>query len=493
MLEQLKSLSHDSHLDVLDMDTKLLRYGATLLAPSITQVLNHSLMSGSLPSDWKLARVTPVFKGKGSKNDQSNYRPISVLGCISMIIEREVQSQLMTYFTKHDLITIDQFAFLKNHSTVGCLHRLIDDWYEAINEGEYIMSCFFDIKKCFDTINHTILLKKMAYYGIDDNALKWFQNYLLNRQQFVSCNGHTSATRCLKRGVPQGSALGPFLFLIFVNDFPQYIKSASCNLFADDGAVYTTGKSFTDTKSKLQNSVHDAGHWYLNNNLPVNSTKTTCMLSASESNINKLTDGEKELGISLNGIPLSMVNTCPYLGVQLDQFLKWDAQIQKLCQKVSYKLVVLNRLRNVLDQNMLNRQYLSCIQPCIDYAASVWGSCSVQNRNLILRLQRRAARIVTGNFDFINVRGSELIKQLGWQTIDERRDYFTATLMHRCINGQAPSRLINELVMTEDSHDCNTRSAANHDIKVPKPNIELFRNSLRYRGAVLWNNLPPEL
>ena len=142
---------------------------------------------------------------------------------------------------------------------------------------------------------------------------------------------------------------------------------------------------------------------------------------------------------------------------------------------------------------MLNRQYLSCIQPCIDYAISVWGACSVQNKDLVSRLQRRAARIVTGNFDFINVRGSELVKQLGWQTIEERRNYFTATLMYRCIYEQAPIRLINELVMITDSHERNTRSAAHLNVKIPKPNVELFRNSLRYRGALLWNSLPSEL
>ena len=139
----MKSLLLDSNLDVLDIDSKLLRIAAELLTPSVTRILNHSLISGVVPQDWKIARVTPLYKEKGDKNDRSNCRPISVLGSISMIIEREVHSQILSYFIKHDLITIDQFAFLKNHSTTGCLHRIIDDWYEALNEGEFIRACFF--------------------------------------------------------------------------------------------------------------------------------------------------------------------------------------------------------------------------------------------------------------------------------------------------------------------------------------------------------------
>ena len=161
-MKQLKSLSPESRLDVLDMDTRLLNSGASLLAPSVTALLNRSLFSSTLPKDWKLARVIPIYKGKGPKTEESNFRPISILGSLSMIIEREVQSQLLSYFIKHDLITIDQFALLKNHSTVTCLHRIIDDRYEAINEREYIMSCFFDVQKCFDSINHDILIKKLC-------------------------------------------------------------------------------------------------------------------------------------------------------------------------------------------------------------------------------------------------------------------------------------------------------------------------------------------
>ena len=290
--------------------------------------------------------------------------------------------------------------------------------------------CFFYIKKCFDSINHAILLQKLALYGIRGPELQWFQNYLSGRRQSVTCNGTNSGICNISTGVPQGSTLGPFLFLIFINDLPQHIRTGSSNIFADDSAIYTTGKSFMETKCALQSSVYDAGRWFENNNLPINTTKTKCMLIATEGNLNRVALEERTLSLELNGITLEQVPNTPYLGLQLDDKLRWEAHVQKLCRNVSSKLAVLNRLRKVLNKTLLRKQYMSCIQPCIDYAVSVWGSCTEQTKDLICRLQRRAARIIAGNFDFINTRGADLMKDLGWQTLDIRRDY-TNVYMHQ--------------------------------------------------------------
>ena len=203
--------------------------------------------------------------------------------------------------------------------------------------------------------------------------------------------------------------------------------------------------------------------------------------------------------ITLYGIPFSWYSAaldyqnCISLGFQLDGKLRWEAHVQKLCRNVSSKLAVLNRLRKVLNKTLLCKQYISCIQPSIDYAVSVWSSCLEQTKDLICSLQRRAARIITGNFDCINTTGADLMKDLGWQTLDIRRDYFISTLMYKFIKGNAPVRLTNELIMTADTHDCNTRAFTRGVLQVPKPSSELFTNSFRYKGATLYNSLPSHI
>ena len=493
VFKQLRQLSYESHLDVLGMDTRLLRLVAIHIAPSLTNVLNMSLKVGVVPADWKLARVTPIYKGNGKKNDENNYRPISVIANISMLMEREVHSQIMEYFIEHHFFTIDQFAFLKRHSTITSLHRMLDEWYEAINENEFIISCFFDIQKCFDSINHEILLKKLSLYGITGNELKWFKNYLNERRQYVLCNNKESDVREVVTGVPQGSALGPLLFLIFVNDFPQHIRNASCNLFADDASVYVFGKDLNQTVTRMQTSINDASCWYLNNNLPVNISKTLCMLSGSEYKIGRLNEEECNLALTLNNIPLKQVSKCRYLGLQLDNKLKWNEHIQFLCRNLAYKIALMRRLSKSLNSTVLSKIYISYIQPVLDYAVSIWGHCTDTNKAFITRMQHRAARIVTGQFDYINVRGRDLMIQLGWQTIDQRRDYFTACLMYQGINNIAPIHINNEIDLVSEIHDAQTRSALNGNVYTPKPNLEIYKNSLRYYGSIIWNDLPAEL
>ena len=239
----------------------------------------------------------------------------------------------------------------------------------------------------------------------------------------------------------------------------------------------------------MQESVLEAGKWFNNNNLPVNLPETICMLTSHSSNLNKMADTDNILNLSLHDAPLIQVTDCPYLGIQLDQFLKWEAHVLNLCKKVASKLSVLNRLCTILSREMLSMQHILCFQPCIDNAASGWGTCSKQLEGMNTCLQHRAARIVTGIFDFINFRGANLMKNLGWHSLDKRRDYFRATMWFKCINGLASLRLTNELSVISDAHSADTRASSNCNILVPMPHVEQFRNSFTYRGVVLWNTL----
>lgn len=203
------------------MDAKLLRLGADVLVTSLSYLFNMSLKHQRIPQELKKARVTPVYKGKGISDDPSNYRPISVVPHVAKILERCVQAQFLQYLIVHKLISCEQSAFIKYHSTQTAVHKVIDDVLDNINEGFINGACFFDLTKCFDTIDHKILLHKLERYGVRGVTLNWFTNYLADRSQVVRSHNQLSDVKAISAGVPQGSVLGPILFLIFINEIPK--------------------------------------------------------------------------------------------------------------------------------------------------------------------------------------------------------------------------------------------------------------------------------
>ena len=225
-----------------------------------------------------MARVSPAFKGKGDINDETHFRPLSVIGHLAKMSEMCVHKQLTSYLLTHRLISIDQFAYLKQHSTQTSLHRLVDDILENINEKENTGLCFLDIKKCFDTIDHNLLLFKLNKYGIKGNELAWFKSYLTNRTQVVTFNNKVSSKKLINIGVPQGTILGPILFLIYVNDLSNCVRNAHVNIYADDVVIYTSNNNINILQSSLQDTLNSVYEWYNKNRLILSIDKCASML-----------------------------------------------------------------------------------------------------------------------------------------------------------------------------------------------------------------------
>ena len=281
---------------------------------------------------------------------------------------------------------------------------------------------------------------------------------------------------------PQGSSLGPILFLLYINDFPQCLSSTVCHLFADDTTVYATGKTLKEAESNLQAELYNISDWFTRNRLSLNVPKS-CAMVFDQSR------GEKAVNLSVNNHVLTQETSTKLLGVVIDDKLNWSQHITYLVSKLSPKVSLLSRLKHTLSPALLNTVYKSIIQPLFDYCDTVWGDCSKSQQLILQRLQNRAARIITGDFDYTHSVTS-LIQNLGWTKLAERRQFHISTLMYKSLNEMAPNYLQSKFIKRNTVHSLNTRSSLNGDLHLPRPRTEKFKQSLSCKGPFSWNSLP---
>ena len=484
--KELESLSTNTSLDIIYMDCKLLNLAANVISQYLSHILNLSINQSVVCKDWKMARVIPAYKNKGNKEDLCNYRPISNISHIAKVVEKLINKQLMNYLIKYDLISEAQSAYRPKHSTVTALHRVMEDWLEALNDGCEVGICFLDTTKCFDSISHKILLDKLKRYGIQNDEHKWFISYLKNRTQKVMINNQYSQSGTLSTGVPQGSILGPTLFTLFINDLPNFTIKASVSIYSDDVLLYYIGKDLSDVKVYLQSAMNSISEWFCRNKLLLSTDKCGTMLIT-----NKKSDMKLEL--TLNGSFIKEVDQFKYLGVIFDSQLKFDNHVQSKIPKIRKQLGALRRLSTFVSRPVLQYIYQTVIQPSLDYGITVWGLCSESSRKLINKQQYLAARIILNNFDYDNYEGQQLCGELNWRSFQDRLEYMTCCTIYKCIHGLFPNYLSDHILYEFEVHDYNTRGAINNDLYLPLPKIEKYKMSLFFYGAKIWNTLTNSL
>ena len=244
-----------------------------LVTPNIVRsIINYSFTSCKCPDTWKIANVVPLQK-EGNKQLVTNLRPVSLLPVQSKLIEKIVHKKIYEHLQNNDLLCKEQGGFREGHSTVSTASYFVNDIYEGINNKEYTVATYLDINKAFDTVNHEILLKKCKKIGIHGNLLKWLENYLENRKQITSANNVQSDTGNILCGVPQGSILGPLLFLIYINDLNTCLISTSDFLYADDTVLLCRGTNLNSICFKMQTDLDNISNWCNANKLTINSKK----------------------------------------------------------------------------------------------------------------------------------------------------------------------------------------------------------------------------
>jgi hypothetical protein len=339
------------------------------------------------PNELKIAKTIPIYKSK-EHNKFGNYRPISLLTSLSKIFEKLIHTRLLTYFNETKLFYEHQYGFLPRHSTEEAVHQLHNKVVHNIENKLFTLGVFLDLSKAFDTIDHNILFNKLDIYGVRGKMLALLKSYMSNRTQFVSYNNHNSKPQRIQVGVPQGSVLGPLIFLIYTNDFCRCLKFAKSFQYADDTTLVITGNSTNEINEQANEDLRNIKEWYKSNKLSLNVSKTNIVLFRSQ----QLKVDENSINISLDGSPISAVDSAKFLGVYLDKHMTYTAHISHICSKVSKTVGVLNRAKNVLNKNTMELIYRSLIYPYLTYCNIEWGHNYESHLKRLVILQKKGTK-----------------------------------------------------------------------------------------------------
>ena len=387
------------------------------------------------------------------------------------------------------LFSSGQSAYLRLHSTVTHLLKNTDDWYNGLDLGKLVGLVFIDLKKAFDTVDHEILCQKLVHYGVQQRELAWFRSYLCNRKQFCRVNGVCSKTEGIEVGVPQGSCLGPLLFLIYINDLPQAVQNSAVSMYADDTSLCYQSSDINELNEAINNDLKQLDIWLQGNKLSLNVAKTNSMLVSTTQKHNILKSRNDDLDLKIRDNELEIIQKTKYLGVQIDNCLNWKEHIKTVSTKVSRAIGSLKHAKTFLRQETLMTLYTGIVEPHFRYCCSVWGCACSTELNQLQKLQNRAARIITNSsFD---TPSRPLIDQLGWKTIEQLVASESKTMVFKSLHELAPQYLCD--LFTRNSK-CSSYVLRNSetDLRLPMKKSSNGQKCFSYRGAKAWNDLPAD-
>lgn len=468
VLNAINELKNTTSCGYDGFSTNIIKSNCRQLCGPLTHLINISFSSGIFPDALKISKVITLHK-KGNAKDIKNYRPISLLSVFSKIYERLLYKRIYFFLESHKLISGTQHGFRAKHSTISALCSILDNVYGQLDSGNKVIAAMVDLTKAFDCVNHECLLSKLETYGIRGLSNNLLRSYLNNRRQFVEFNGKKSSNLNFETGVPQGSVLGPLLFILYINDISSALLTYHCE-FADDVTLIACDVSADAAVNNLSNSLDKLSDYLENNSLSLNSTKTTIMQFYPQ----KCMYNQSNL-IRLKGRSLQQVTSTKLLGLHIDMTLKWTEHIDYMCKKIAPNCYALHRLRQIAGKDAVKTFYSSNIESYIRYGIILWGGSSAANR--IFKLQKRAIRCMFG---------------MGYR--DSCREIFMSESILTL-----PSLFILEILKyvkmnkmkfktLNITHTYSTRYGQN--LQFERHKLELYKHNPNYIGAVLYNKIP---
>jgi hypothetical protein len=463
--------------------------GVDMLPPLFMKTLAHSLSAplsllftlsystGNIPEDWRQSNVTPVFKGQGSRHCVNNYRPISITVVACRVMEAIVRDSIYNFLTTANLLTPHQYGFRAGRSTATQLIETVNDWTQSLDRGIGVDCIYLDFSKAFDKLSHSMLLTKLTAYGLHLSTIDWIRAFLHNRKQKVKLlTGFSDCIKC-SSGVPQGSVLGPLLFLIYVNDLPSVVKNGTIKMYADDAKVYKSVRNNADV-ALLQSDLSAIEAWSVLWCLPLNIKK--CVLFRLR-DIPNITDV-----YVLHGTNLTMVEHVKDLGVYFSKNLNFAYHCNYVYSCASRRLSLMLRSFINRDKFFLTRMFKTYIRPIVEYCSCVWCPHFIKDIDLIESIQRRFTRSIPG---LASLPYTTRLERLGLQSLELRRVtadcIFAYKTLHRVFDNSF------NFLFTLHSEIASRPMPRNHDLTfyVPQSRLDIRKFSFAVRTVNYWNAL----
>ncbi len=492
ILDIVKKFKNGKSAGADDVSPTIVKRVISLISKPLAHIFNLSLSTGVFPSALKVAKVIPVFK-KDDPHIFSNYRPISLLPCFSKILERLIYNRLDNFLTRFNILHENQYGFRKHHSTDLALLDIYNNISSSLELNHHTIGIFLDLSKAFDTINHDILLSKLHHYGIRGLALDLLSSYLSSRLQYTSYDSHLSGLLPVSCGVPQGSILGPLLFLLYVNDIPSSSKHFSFVLFADDTNIFLSHPNLNTLTHIFNTELIKVSNWFKANKLSLNVSKTNYI------HFSKKKHNTPPTNIMIDNTLIHPVEHTKFLGVIIDQNLSWKHHISKITNQVSKNIGILRKLRSTFPKHILFSLYNTLILPYISYSNIAWAITDntldpslcpwtdTYNSKLdhIFKLQKKAIRIIN-NTDYLT-HSKPMFHNLKTLNIYDINKLQTGLFMFRYNSNTLPNSFKAFFSKHSDIHQYNTRNANKY--LTTRPTSNLVKYSVKFTGPKIWNTL----
>lgn len=499
----ISSLSAHSAPGPDDIPSDILKRHSQHLVQPLTYLINLCFEMSTFPEIFKQATVIPVYKNKGAKNERENYRPISLTSNVSKIIEKAIKLRILSFLDRTHYLSNNQFGFRAGRCTQDAIAKFTSRIHHDLDNGNHPLAIFLDLCKAFDTVSHPLLTQKLEQAGLRGHVLDLLTSYLNLRTQRVRLNtgyipnGTTDADTAehsvlsdiadVTYGVPQGTVLGPLLFIIYINNLLELDLDCSMIGFADDTVVYVTGQTWADSHSKASTALQTIKKWLDNNLLTLNLTKTEYMTFSYD-----IRGQPTGVTVRLHGDHCSTVTTdcvCPtvnkathykYLGVIIDQHLKWDRHCHQTSNRIRRTMYKFRRLRHILTPGLLRQVYFALVQSIVEYAVLIWGGAYTIHINRVEIALRGVLRVA-------------LAKPYDYPHDHLYRDMDVPTLTHTYAKQLIYYRLTNRTRDDYVRHGLGTRFAIANNLRQLLPLSSHFKTSFVYKSIELFNTLPNEI